>query len=137
MGRLGLGGRVKLGPVAIGVCGRELVFLLFFGRLVGRSGVKRGGDVRCVGVYHWNVRDLVCCHVMVWHSWVRYPAFARQGYWSSSIKLPVFFGVGLLVKLGSWRELLGEFVQFQLQIPPGRLGLVGRLAVSLISCVWG
>ena len=49
------------------------------------------------------------------------------------VKLPMFFGIGLLVWLGSWCVLPIGFVQFELQSPPGCLGLVRQLAVFLID----
>ena len=49
------------------------------------------------------------------------------------VKLPVFFGIGLLVWLGSWCVLPVGFVQFELQSPPGCLGLVHQLEVFLIG----
>ena len=66
----------------VSICGLCIVFLLFFGRLVRRPGVRRGGDVRCVWVHQWNVRDLVCYHIMVWHRWVCFLVCAKLGCWS-------------------------------------------------------
>ena len=53
---------------------------------------------------------------------------------AAGFKLPMFFGVGLLVQGGSWRGLHIGFVQLELRFPAGRLGLVGQKSAFWISC---
>ena len=44
------------------------------------------------------------------------------------VQLPVFFGIGLPMRLSSCRGMTAVFVQLELQSPPGCLFLVGQLA---------
>ena len=95
------------------------------GLLSGKLMKKREPGVRCVRIHHGNVRDLVCCHVLVWHGWVGLLICAQLGWCASGVTMSMSFGIGSLVWLAARCKLLVWYFRLE-----------GCCFGLLVVCLW-